>query len=318
MDREQLRRDAGLFPDVFLRLMARLVLFTLSSVLVAACANLLDYDEVSFTDDAALGGGAAGGGAGGSTAGGAGGADSSAGGGAAGNPSGGAAGVATGGVGGAAAGGTGGVTTGGTGGVTSGGTGGVATGGTGGVATGGTGGVATGGTGGVATGGTGGSSTGGATGSHYETKTETGATGNEPGGIIPVCCVPSATEKAGIDEVFKLLNQHRLANGKSALAYDLKLEAAIVGHCHHMVTHPFSAHDAPEAVVGTPWTRATLCGAGTTNYHGENIYWGSSTPTAPMDWWKGSPGHNANMLSGNFTRVGIGNYGTRWGQLFGS
>ncbi|MCE7889236.1 MAG: CAP domain-containing protein, partial [Sorangiineae bacterium PRO1] len=159
-------------------------------------------------------------------------------------------------------------------------------------------------------GGTGGSPTG-----HYETKTDPGGTGSEAGKLIPVCCVPSATEKTRITEGFNLLNQHRVANGRSALAYDTKLEATIEGHCHHMAVHTFFSHTAPEASVSSPWTRANLCG---TSANGENIFYGSSSAQSAMTAWINSPGHNANMLSTSFKRVGIGNYNTQWGQIFGN
>jgi uncharacterized protein YkwD len=133
--------------------------------------------------------------------------------------------------------------------------------------------------------------------------------------VIPVCCVPSTSEKSAIDQGFTLLNQHRAANGVGALAYDTKLEATIEGHCHHMATHTFFSHTAPESSVSSPWTRANLCG---TSANGENIYYGSSSPSAAMNAWKQSPGHNQNMLNGGFNRVGIGLYGTRWGQIFGN
>ncbi len=168
--------------------------------------------------------------------------------------------------------------------------------------------------GGAPSGGGGTTGTGGTTGSHYETLTNPNGSGNEPGGVIPVCCVPSSTEKSEIDQVFNLLNQHRLANGKSALAYDTKLEAAIEGHAHHMAVHSFWGHDAPESAVSSPWVRASLCG---TSANGENLGNGYSSPASVMDGWKNSPGHNANML-GDFSRVGIGKYGSFWGQLFGS
>lgn len=168
--------------------------------------------------------------------------------------------------------------------------------------------------GGAPSGGGGTTATGGTIGSHYETLTNPNGTGNEPGGVIPVCCVPSSTEKSGIDQVFTLLNQHRLANGKSALAYDTKLEAAIEGHAHHMALHSFWGHDAPESAVSSPWVRASLCG---TSANGENLGNGYGSPASVMDGWKNSPGHNANML-GDFSRVGIGKYNTYWGQLFGN
>jgi hypothetical protein len=145
---------------------------------------------------------------------------------------------------------------------------------------------------------------------HHETKTNTGATGKETDGLIPVCCVPSAQEKIVIMEVFDLLNKHRQANGKPALTYDAKLEAAIEGHCHHMAAHDFFAHTAPESSVSSPWTRAGLCG---TSAAGENIAAGQQTAAAVMQSWINSPGHNANML-GNFSRVGIGYFkGGSWG-----
>jgi uncharacterized protein YkwD len=155
---------------------------------------------------------------------------------------------------------------------------------------------------------------------HHETKTLGGGSGKESGGTIPVCCVPSSQEKADIMAVFDLLNKHRQANGRAPLSYDLKLEAAIEGHCHHMAAHPFFDHDAPESSVSSPWARASACGASAS---GENIAAGQESPAAVMQSRKTSPGHNANMLNGSFKRVGIGKYvggswGVYWGQLFGN
>jgi uncharacterized protein YkwD len=143
-----------------------------------------------------------------------------------------------------------------------------------------------------------------------------GATGDEPGGLIPVCCTPAAAEKTLIEEVFMLLNEHRMANGESALAYDTELESAIQGHCVHMSQHSFFAHEAEEEGVVTPWDRAELCG---TSANGENIAQGQRSAADVMEDWTNSSGHNQNMLSSNFTRVGIGYTadGRSWGQLFG-
>jgi uncharacterized protein YkwD len=130
---------------------------------------------------------------------------------------------------------------------------------------------------------------------------------------MPVCCAPSAGEKAFVEEVFVLLNQHRQANGKPQLSYDAKLEAAVQGHCLHMAAHSFFDHDAPEEPVRTPWARATLCG---TSASAENIALGQSTPKDVMASWTQSAGHNQNMLNERFSRVGIGYHDGYWGQLF--
>jgi len=141
-----------------------------------------------------------------------------------------------------------------------------------------------------------------------------GATGSEPAGLIPVCCVPAAADRDAIEEVFYLLNQHRQNNGRAPLTYDSVLESAIQGHCEHMSEHDFFDHYAPESLVYSPWDRAAKCGG---DAGGENIAWGYTNAQEVMQGWKESPGHNENMLDPNFTRVGIGRLGDYWGQLFG-
>ncbi len=143
-----------------------------------------------------------------------------------------------------------------------------------------------------------------------------GATGDEPNGEIPVCCAPSVTESTVIEEVFNLLNAHRMDNGVDPLEYDTELEAAIQGHCLHMSQHTFFDHEAEEDGVVLPWDRAKLCG---TSANGENIAQGQRSAAAVMEAWTESQGHNENMLNPRFTRVGIGYVadGRYWGQIFG-
>lgn len=140
-----------------------------------------------------------------------------------------------------------------------------------------------------------------------------GATGTEPGGMIPVCCTPSSSEKTEAMQVFTMLNQYRAQMGKGALTYDVKLEASIQGHCRHMALHGFFDHVSPETAVKDPFVRAPQCGTGA---NAENIAVGQQTPTAVMTAWKNSPGHNTNMLNGSWKRVGICRSGGYWGQVF--
>jgi uncharacterized protein YkwD len=133
-------------------------------------------------------------------------------------------------------------------------------------------------------------------------------------GEVPVCCVPSGTNRQNVDGVYELLNAYRVSLGLSALALDEKLEEAMQGHVMHMAQADFFSHDAPVAEIQTPWARATYCG---TSANGENIAAGSETPSGVMDAWKNSKGHDDNMR-GNFRRVGVGEYSRYWGQLFGN
>ena len=59
------------------------------------------------------------------------------------------------------------------------------------------------------------------------------------------------------------------------------------------------------------------------NTAGENIAGGSTTPEAVVDLWMNSEGHRANILSENYTKIGVGCYydpgsdwGINWVQLF--
>lgn len=135
-------------------------------------------------------------------------------------------------------------------------------------------------------------------------------------------CVPSDAEKSYILQVLAQLNDYRILNGLQPLVHDITLERAMVGHCHHMPQHGFFAHTHSFATEpeSQDWVlRAQANGGGFTSY-GENIAVGYTTPTEVMDGWKGSPGHNANMLNASWTRVGVGYYttGDYWGQLFGT
>jgi uncharacterized protein YkwD len=49
---------------------------------------------------------------------------------------------------------------------------------------------------------------------------------------------------------------------------------------------------------------------------GENIAKGQRSPLEVMNAWMNSPGHKANILSVNFTQIGIAYYNTEWVQAF--
>ncbi len=67
----------------------------------------------------------------------------------------------------------------------------------------------------------------------------------------------------------------------------------------------FSSRD--EAAGYTDWTSL-----------GENIAFGYATPEDVVAGWMASPGHRANILSPNFTEIGVGLEGTYWTQEFGA
>lgn len=101
-----------------------------------------------------------------------------------------------------------------------------------------------------------------------------------------------------VDEVIKLINKERAAAGlpdlkkSDALCEDAKVRVA-------EINSTFS-HTRPDG---------TLCFTAITvpyGYAGENIAKGQTTPKDVMDCWMNSDGHRKNILSNDYTSVGVG------------
>ena len=99
-----------------------------------------------------------------------------------------------------------------------------------------------------------------------------------------------------------LINDHRAANGRTALARQDQLDAAATRHAQDEAEHTFSDHTGSDG--STPDQRIADTGY-TFSWWGENIYYGGGTAQEAFDWWRNSAGHNANMLSDHFTEIGI-------------
>lgn len=117
-------------------------------------------------------------------------------------------------------------------------------------------------------------------------------------------------ERLGIEE----LNTMRLLVDLRALRLDPKLCLAARGHSQDMKEHSFFSHTSPLPGKSSPSKRAALAG---TSGGGENIYMGSKNPASANKGWFFSPGHHKNMFNPSYGRVGLGNYGAHWTQMFG-
>jgi uncharacterized protein YkwD len=107
-----------------------------------------------------------------------------------------------------------------------------------------------------------------------------------------------------------LLNQQRAANGVGPLAENAALSNASVGYSQRMVAQGFFAHESPDGgtLVGR-LTGAGYLGDDEAWVVGENIGWGQgtlATARSMVGAWMDSPGHRANMLSGDYTEIGLG------------
>ena len=110
------------------------------------------------------------------------------------------------------------------------------------------------------------------------------------------------------------LNLTRNLLGLSAVAIDLKLCEAARDHSADMKRLKFFAHESPVEGKKTPWDRAKRFG---TTASSENIAMGYHDGKAVNMGWFHSPGHHKNMLGKSHTRVGMGQAGTHYTELFG-
>ena len=100
-----------------------------------------------------------------------------------------------------------------------------------------------------------------------------------------------------------LINAYRAQNGKGALTISTNLGRAATWHGGDMGTKNYFSHT--DSLGRSPSTRAQNCdypgGAG------ENIAAGTNWSSAQsvFNAWKASSGHNANMLNGGYTKIGI-------------
>ena len=73
---------------------------------------------------------------------------------------------------------------------------------------------------------------------------------------------------------------------------------------------------ASAVVVESPFDRMEMAGY-SYSWAGENIAAGSPDAAGTMDQWMGSDGHCSNIMSPNFTEIGVGYYpGGQWGHLW--
>lgn len=98
----------------------------------------------------------------------------------------------------------------------------------------------------------------------------------------------------------------------SPLTMNARLRCAARVHSLDMSVRGFFDHDTPEGV--TPFDRMELAGYDF-QAAGENIAAGQPTPKEVVDGWMQSPGHCSNIMSPDFTEIGVGYVSSSSGEL---
>ena len=135
-----------------------------------------------------------------------------------------------------------------------------------------------------------------------------------PGQIVNIPSVDSAVTSYE-QEVIRLVNEIRVKNGLKELTYDWQVSRVARIKSQDMKDNKYFAHNSP--VYGTPFQMLKSFGIPYRSA-GENIAKGYATPQAVVNGWMNSSGHRANILSANYTHIGVGyvSAGNYWTQMF--
>lgn len=116
-------------------------------------------------------------------------------------------------------------------------------------------------------------------------------------------------------QVIELTNNERRKNGLPPLNTDVSLSNVAQTKTNDMNAKHYFSHTSP--TYGSPFDMMRDFGVTYTSA-GENIAMGQTTAQQVVTAWMNSEGHRKNILSPNFTNIGVGytSNGNYWSQMF--
>lgn len=154
-------------------------------------------------------------------------------------------------------------------------------------------------------------------------KPQSGTTVTKPAPkpTAPTVTKPSATTSTTASsnkatfatQVIMLVNKERAKQGLPALKVNKPLNTVALDKAKDMSINKYFSHTSP--TYGSPFDMMKKYGI-SYRYAGENIAKGQRTPEEVMKAWMNSDGHRKNIMSPNFTMIGVGYYNGHWVQMF--
>lgn len=128
----------------------------------------------------------------------------------------------------------------------------------------------------------------------------------------------STEETTTEQDILKLVNAERSKQGLSPLTLNWELSRVAKFKSEDMRDNNYFSHTSP--TYGSPFQMMKSFGISYKSA-GENIAAGQRSAAEVMQSWMNSSGHKANILSKNYTQLGVGkatggSYGTYWTQMF--
>lgn len=123
----------------------------------------------------------------------------------------------------------------------------------------------------------------------------------------------TASTSSYASQVVTLVNKERAKAGLKPLTVNANLANVALVKAQDMKNNNYFSHNSP--TYGSPFDMMKSFGI-SYRYAGENIAMGQRTPQEVMNAWMNSSGHRANILSANFTQIGVAYYNGYWVQEF--
>lgn len=114
-------------------------------------------------------------------------------------------------------------------------------------------------------------------------------------------------------KVVDLVNLERTKRSLKPLSMNSELSRLARMKSKDMSDKGYFSHTSP--TYGSPFDMMKQFGVSYRSA-GENIAQGYSSPESVVTGWMNSPGHRKNILSPNFTDIGVGLYNNYWTQMF--
>ncbi len=114
-------------------------------------------------------------------------------------------------------------------------------------------------------------------------------------------------------EICRLVNVARAEAGLPPLTLEVQRTQVAQAHAKDMYVNGYFSHTNLSGQSSFDRLRAAGITFGSS---GENIAKGAGSAQEIMNLWMNSEGHRANILRSSYKRLGVGNYKTRWVQVF--
>jgi uncharacterized protein YkwD len=113
---------------------------------------------------------------------------------------------------------------------------------------------------------------------------------------------PLLASEITADSVLAAMNVSRAQNGLEPLHFDSRLIAAAQDRIRDMEDLGYWAHESPDGRSPFVWLKSR---GYEFQFAGENLATGFETTEVLVEGWMESPGHRANILSGDYSDCGI-------------